>query len=161
VTEEPNRLTLEESHQAFASGYNGKVWELLEKRDRTPEESAVMLHLAHASCAHWLAAGNETHHQRGEWLIARVNTVLGYPEAALRHARACMDLTMKYPDRMEDFDRAYAFEALARSHALAGNRSEADLYLRKSQEAGESIIGDENKGVFTSDLASGDWYGVR
>ena len=160
MTTDPKRLTLEEAHEAFAAGYNGKVWDLLMKSDRTPEEGDVMLHMAHASCAHWLSAGDETHHQRGEWMIARVNTVLGFPEAALRHAKACMDLTMRYPGKMEDFDRAYAFEALARAHALAGNSSEAALYLRKSEEAGALILGDENKDVFNSDLASGDWYGL-
>ena len=161
MTEEPRKLTIEEAHQAFAAGYNGKVWELMDRDERTDEEDAAMLHMAHASCAHWLAAGNETHHQRGEWMIARVNTLLGFQESAMRHARSCMDLTMRYPDRMEDFDRAYAFEALARAHALAGDRSEAELYIRKAEEAGEAIEDEENREIFTSDLGSGDWYGMR
>jgi len=160
MSDEPKRLTIEEAHQAFAGGYNGKVWDLLGKSDRTPEEGAVMLHMAHASCTHWLAAGDESHHQRGEWLIARVNAVLGYPEAALRHAAVCMDLTMRHPKRMEDFDRAYAFEALARAHALAGDRSEALLYLGKAREAGAAIADVGNRDLFLSDLSSGDWHGV-
>lgn len=157
---EPERLTLEEAHRAFATGYNGKVWDLLAKPDRTPEEGAVMLHLAHASCAHWLAAGDESSHQRGEWLVSRVNAVLGYPEAALRHARTCMDLTMRFPERMAEFDRAYAFEALARAHALAGDRSEALLYLGKARKAGAAIGDDGDREVFLADLTSGDWHGT-
>lgn len=39
---------------------------------------------AHASIYHWLHAGTEVHHQRGEWLISKVQAVLGNGTEALR-----------------------------------------------------------------------------
>ena len=80
-------------HEAFAKETNGEVWRLLEKADRTPADDEQMIHAAHASCYHWLFAGTALHQQRGEWLIARVYTVLGEREAAERHTRRRLALT--------------------------------------------------------------------
>jgi len=153
--------SIEEAHKLFAAEYNGGVWELLEKDDRTEEESAKMLHMAHASCAHWLKAGTEVNHQRGEWMISRVNTVLGYPEAALRHAKSCMKLTEQHAEEMDDFDRAFALEAMARAFALAGERETALEYFGKAEEAGKAITDAENREIFEGDLNGGNWFGIH
>ena len=104
-----------EAERFFAIEHNGITWTLLEKKERTPEEDALMVHAAHSSCMHWLQAGTPTHHQRGEWLISRVYSVLGYADEALRHAKTCMALTKEHPDMMQDFDWAFAYEAVARA----------------------------------------------
>lgn len=83
-----------------------------------------MLHASHASLYHWLQVGTGSHHQRGEWMIAHVLTVLGNGNEAVRHANRCLELTEAHSDLMEDFDLAYAYEAMARSTALAGNIEE-------------------------------------
>ena len=83
-------------HEAFAKTINGEVWRLLEKPDRSAADDEQMIHAAHASCYHWLYAGTPLHHQRGEWLIARVYPVLGHREAAERYARRCLALAQDY-----------------------------------------------------------------
>jgi len=87
------------------------VWDLLEKPERTPREDEIMLLTAYASCYHWLQVGTAVNQQRGEWLIARVYTVLGRKEMALERARRCFELTEQFDKEMEDFDRAYATRA--------------------------------------------------
>lgn len=158
---EENKLTLQEAHRTFAISFNGEVWDLLDRKERNPEDNARMLHLAHASCAHWKVAGNEVNQQRGEWMISRVNAVLGYPEAALRHAEKCLQLTREFPEKMEDFDVAFALEAMGRACAVGGDRENALRFIEEAQAAEELIKGDEDKKIFHEDFNGGDWNGMK
>lgn len=153
--------SLVEIHQFFAADCNTKTWELLDKQDRSVDDNENMLNLAYASAWHWSQCGKEVNHQRAEWLLARVCTVLSYKEEALRHAMRCMELTDKYKDQMEDFDFAYAYEALARVAALSGDRVMWTKYNKSATEAGNSIKNDEDKNQFISDYKGGDWYGMK
>ena len=117
--------------------------------------------VAHTSLYHWLQVGTAVHQQRGEWMLAKVYTVLGMADIAILHARRCLALTENYQDQMEDFDRAFAYEGIARASALSGNQQEANKYLEMAQAAGEAILDTEDKEIFMGDLNSGEWYGVR
>jgi hypothetical protein len=162
VMDETPRYTLEQAHLQFAKSINGQVWDLLGKPDRSPSDDERMIHAAHASLYHWLnAGGTGLHHQRGEWLLAHVYTVLALAEPALRHALRCQELTYEFADLMQDFDRAYANEGLARAHALAGNRSSALEYLKLAQASGAAIQNDEDRDIFMGDFNSGDWHGLK
>jgi len=116
--EESAKYTEEEVHLLFAKKLNGKVGELLDNPSQTSSEDELMIHAAHASCYYWLVVGTGLHHQRTEWLLSRVYTVRGMAEQALLHARRCLELTRENAGVMEDFDRAYAYESLARASAL-------------------------------------------
>ena len=155
------RLTIDEAHQHFARALNGETWELLSKPDRTPDEGERMVYAATASAYHWLHAGGGPEHQRAEWLIAHVYSVLGEAAPALRHARRCQALTEEHAAALHDFDRAYAHEALARALALAGEMDEARRYYRLAQEAGEAIQDEEDRSIFTGDFEAGPWFGLE
>jgi hypothetical protein len=62
---------------------------------------------------------------------------------------------------MEDFDRAYAHEAMARANAVAGNRAEALEQLQLARAAGQAITDDQGKQFFVGDLNGGDWHGLK
>ena len=149
--------TEHEAHGLFARNSNGHVWGLLEKTDRTKQEAELMVHAAHASLYHWLKVGTAVNHQRGEWLIARAYSELGLAEAALRHAQRCRELTEQYAGEMEDFDRAYSHECLARAQAVAGELREARKLRALAEEAGQAIADGESKKCFFGDLNSGNW----
>jgi hypothetical protein len=100
-------------------------------------------------------------HQRGEWLIARVYTVLGLTEAALRHAARCLELTHKFADLMQDFDWAFAYEGIARANALAGNRQTALEYIQRAETSGQAIQDEEDRKIFLADFNGGNWYGAK
>jgi hypothetical protein len=154
---EEERYTEQEAHAHFARSLNGEVWGLLGQAERTPEESERMVHAAHASLYHWLFAGGGVNQQRGEWLIARVYAELGVGEAALRHAQRCQELTDQHAAEMKDFDRAYAFEALARANAVAGDLEAATQYRKQARDAGDAIADQETRTYFDGDLAGGNW----
>jgi hypothetical protein len=157
---EEGTYTLYEAHREFAKRSHGRVWQLLEKPDRSVEENIEMATAAYTSLHHWTHVGTEVHRQRGEWLIARVHTVLGEGDLALRHARRCLELTERHKEQLEDFDLAFAYEGMARALALTGETMEAARLLKLARTAGEAIADPEDQKLFMADLDSGDWYGL-
>ncbi|MGD8823234.1 MAG: hypothetical protein PVG63_09050 [Anaerolineales bacterium] len=153
-------FSLEEAQTEFAKRTNGEVWDYLEKESRTADEDEAMLLAAYASYYHWSKVGTIVHRQRGEWMLSRVYTVLGQVEPALRHAQRCLELTETNVDDMEVFDKGYAFEAMARSYALAGKKDQAKEYLDKAKAVADEIEDEEDKNLFVGDLEGGEWYGI-
>ena len=158
---ETKSFTLEEAHKYFAQSTNGRVWELLQKPNRSETENDEMLHAAHACAYHWQFVGTAVHQQRGEWLISHVHAVLGHGNEALRHAQRCFELTEANRDLMHDFDIAYAFEGRARAHAMLGDHRLAEEFLVLAQQAGNAIANEEDKSIFMGDFDGGEWYGLK
>lgn len=125
------------------------TWTLLDKDDRTDEESDRMVHMAHASRHHWEAVGSDENRAGGEWQCSRVYAVLGRAEPALHHARR----SIAYADRegVAAWMRASAQEALARALLLAGDRDGAiaardralDLLAEEEDAEDRSIVADD------------------
>jgi hypothetical protein len=158
---EEKKYTEAEVHRFFAVQYHGKTWELLDKADRTPVENECLADYAHTSLAHWREAGTAVNYQRGVWLLSRVYAVLEDSELALLYARRTLELTEEHLDEMEKFDLAFAYECMARAHALTGNVVEAQLYLKTAQQAGEEIPEKEDRDLFFAELKGGDWNNIR
>jgi hypothetical protein len=159
--DETTKYTLDEAHKYFAKSINGRVWELLQKLNRSQDENDEMLYAAHACTYHWKFAGTAVHQQRGEWLISRVHVALGQALEALRHAQRCFELTEANRDQMKDFDIAYAFEGLARAHAMVGDQQMAEEFLVLAGQAGEAIANEEDRSIFMDDFDGGNWSGLR
>jgi len=127
-----------------------EVWNLLDKKDRNKEEDDKMVHATHASRFHWGEIGKPVNLRRGEWQISRVYSVLNKPQSALYHARRCLEICKE--NKIEGFDLAYAYEALARAYAVAGEESEGKKYIQLAKESGEQIKEKENKDLLFSNL---------
>jgi hypothetical protein len=155
---DPDRFTLEEAHRHFGKTTNGRVWELLEKEDRSKDEDDEMVAAAYTSYYHWSQVGTAVNLQRGHWMISRVFMVLEQSEPALVHAQRCMELTEAHPDLMEDFDVAFAHEALAHAYALCGETSKARKLYSRAVKLGEQIADEEDRSIFMGDLRGGKWY---
>jgi len=155
------RYTESEAHYLFATDFHTRTWNLLDKPTRTRDEDERMLDYAHASLAHWRVTGTAVKHERGEWMLARVYAVLGEVEPALRHAQRCMELLEAHKQEMEDFDFAFAPEALARAHAIAGNTAYALKYIDQAQKAGEAIRQEDDRSIFFQEFNGGNWNGVK
>jgi len=126
------------------------TWELLDKSPRTHQEEDTMIHAAHASRFHWGKVGTAVNLARGEWQISRVYAVLGRAEAARFHAQRCLELCQE--NGIGDFDLAFAYEALARAAAVAGNTVERAKYLALAQEATLHIADKADLDVVVHDL---------
>jgi DNA-binding transcriptional MerR regulator len=141
-------------HRRLGVDLFNKTWALMEKEDRTPEETDEMLHCAHASSYHWLQVGTQANRARSEWQCSRVYTVLGRAEPALYHARRCLEICEASPEALEDWDLPFAYEALARAHAAAGDAAESERCLARARELGAKIEDREDRELLEADLAS-------
>ena len=98
-----------------------------------------MIHAAHASRYHWGQVPSVTpaHLARGEWQISRVYAVLGRAEPALHHARRVLELCQQ--NGIGEWDLAFAYEALARAYAVAGDAGQAREFTDRALAAAEDI----------------------
>jgi hypothetical protein len=156
MAEEKTEFNAEEWHKRMAVECFNSTWGLLDKADRTVEEDDEMLHTAHASRFHWGKIGKPIHFERGEWQISRVNAVLNKPKAALYHAERCLKICRD--NGIADFDIAFAYEAMARAYAAAGDTANAKKYIALAKEAGDKIAGEDDKKMFFSDLETVPGY---
>jgi hypothetical protein len=147
----PRRHVDGKEQRRLAADLFNLVWTLLESPNRSPEEDERMVHAAHASRFHWGEAGEPVNLARGDWQISRVYAVLGRAEPALHHARRCLETCQD--NGIEDFDLAFAYEALARASAVAGRSEDAATYAGLARQAGERIGEPEERDIFFSDLA--------
>jgi hypothetical protein len=129
--------------------FNG-VWELIESR----ADDDRMVSMAHASRFHWGEAPEctDANRARGEWLLSRVYWLVGRPEPALWHARRCLEWCQR-GGGVEDWDLAYAHEALARAGALAGDPG-AGAWRSRAREFGDAIADPEDREHFDQDFAT-------
>jgi hypothetical protein len=138
-------------HQRLAKDLFNRVWDLLEKENRTREEDETMLNAAHASRFHWGEVGQPVNLARGDWQISRVNAVLGRVDAAAHHARSSLEILQE--NGIGDWDLAFAYEALARAAALSGDSTEFDQWMAKAHEAAADIADEEDRALVVADLA--------
>ena len=155
------KFTLEEAQKEFAKSTNHRVWDLLEKPDRSPVEDEEMLLAAMTSLYHWKQVGTAVHDQRGRWILSRVFIGLGKSQAALEQAEKCVAVTQSFPDEMKDFDLAFAQEGLARAYAMVGDLDKATKHHQFASKLGEGIKNPEDKEIFMADLQGGNWFGLK
>ena len=126
------------------------VWRLMERTDRTADDDAAMVHMAHASVHHWSRAGTEVNLARGEWQVSRVYAVLGRGEPALWHAQRCLDLCGQHG--FDDWDLAYAHEAMARAYAVLGDTASTARHITAAREV--PVAEDDDRELIRKDLAT-------
>ena len=143
--------TTQDERRLAVDLFNG-VWRLLENEDRTVEDDDRMVHMAHASRYHWGQVGAPENRSRGEWQVSRVYAVLGRAEPALHHARRGLEICQAHG--IADWDLAYAYESLARAHAVAGDKEQARAWTEQALAAADEIAEDDDRELLLSDLES-------
>ncbi|UCG01199.1 MAG: hypothetical protein JSW11_16470 [Candidatus Heimdallarchaeota archaeon] len=167
MSETKEKLTELEWHRKMAAQLFNHTWDLLDKKDRNPDEDDEMIHSAHASRYHWgivVSSGKypktgPMNLERGDWQISRVYSILKRPNAAEYHAKRCLQICEE--NNIGDFDIAFAYEALARAYAIVLDKeTEFQKYITLAKEAGEKIKKDEDKKYFLSELESIHGYSI-
>ncbi|MGB8648441.1 MAG: hypothetical protein WCF84_24610 [Anaerolineae bacterium] len=139
-------------HHKFAIDLFNDCWKLLGKADRTAAEDDTMINTAHASRYHWGVVGAPSNLAIGEWQLSHVYAVLNRLEPSLYHATRSLQICQE--NGIGDFSLAYAYEALARAHALAGQADQAARYIELARTAGQQIKEEEDQKLFWNDLAT-------
>ena len=143
---------LKKIHRKFAVECFNNTWTLIEKSDRTAEDDAQMLHLAHASRFHWGEIGTPLNFARGDWQLSRVYSILGHGENALVFAKSSLHLCLEHD--FGDFDLAFAYEAAARAFSVLGDSEMLAKHLKLAKNAGNEITKDDDKEYFFNELAT-------
>ncbi|MFZ0627371.1 MAG: hypothetical protein WAN34_12825 [Acidimicrobiia bacterium] len=151
-------------HSWFGVHLNNQMWTEIED-DRIGPNTPVMekeklLYSAYASAYHWRQVGNEANFARGEHLISRMAARLGEAERALHHGRRCLELVESNPEVMEDWDLAFAHEAMARGLAASGDMVEARSHREIAFELMGEIADDEDRVIVAAQLGRGPWFGL-
>src|SRR5258708_3664950 len=122
-----------------------ETWRLRELPGRSEHDDDRMIHAAHASRSHWgrVPSASPAPLARGEWQISRVYAVLGRAEPALYHARRVLDLCQQ--NSIGAWDLAFAYEALARAHAVAGGAPRAREFTDRALPATEDTAHHEDR----------------
>jgi len=136
--------------RSLAAGLFNRTWELFDARASDDE----LIHTAHASAYHWAQVGTAANRARGEWLCARVYSVLGRAEPALHHARRCLELVEANPADLEEWDLPAAYEAVARAQSVAGDLGEARRYVELGRAAAARVADEEDRAPLEADFAT-------
>jgi DNA-binding transcriptional MerR regulator len=139
-------------HRQLGVDLFNHVWTLLENPKRTREEDDEMIHAVHASSYHWMTASEcrPENRARSEWQVSRAYSVLGRAEPALYHARRCLELCEQHG--LEDWDLAFAHEALARASRVAGDGEAVRRHVNLARDV--SIAEPEDRELVEQDLAT-------
>ena len=141
-----------QTQKALAAALFNRVWELLEKSDRTPADDDEMVNAAHASRLLWTGIGDAQNWAIGDWQVSRVYSVLGRAEPAVFHARRCL----AHAEQVEGqtWLLASAYEGLARAYAVAGDRAAAGEWKAKAEQRLSEVEDPEDREIVERDLAT-------
>jgi hypothetical protein len=127
----------------FAVECNNVAWDLLDKPNRTTDETERMLHVAHASVHHWLGAGNELNHLRGLVLLSNVYASAGLSDGARLYSDKALVLSAAAGETQTAFDRATTLAAVSRAYSVAGDKVRAKEFFDLAHQAATKLDADE------------------
>jgi hypothetical protein len=139
-------------HRRIGADLFNYTWTLLDRTERTADDEDEMLYAAHASRYHWGHAGTALNRSIAEWQISRVYATLKRPEPALYHARRSLEIARR--NHLGRFYLAYAYEALARASAVAGETRARGRYLREARRIGSTVRDRDDRRMLLEDLAT-------
>jgi hypothetical protein len=143
---------IQAGHKFFAAQCFNQTWDLIDKAERMPEEDEQMLLCALASLYHWAQREDCTRQNLsvGHWQAARVYALLGQAENARHHGGR----SLEFSQGEGPFYIGYAYEALARAEAVAGDGVKRDEYLVEARRQANLVPEAEARQMLLDDLAT-------
>jgi tetratricopeptide (TPR) repeat protein len=140
------------THRQLAVSCFNKVWDLLEKENRTANQNEEMANLCHSSFWHWTQVEEHTptNLSIGYWQLSRVYAVIGQGETALKYAEKCIDVSNS--SELKPFYKAYAYEAAARAYKVLNDLDKCKIEIHKAYDFTSQVIVEESKGWLMKDL---------
>jgi hypothetical protein len=142
------------AHKYYSVNCFNKAWDLIDKEPRTPEEDEDMIRLTLTSHYHWTQRPDysSTGASIGHWQTSRIYAILGQPENATRYGNLCLQASQD--EDVPPFFLGYAYEALARAAAVAGNHDNMTAYFNKAKAAAEVVQEADERKMLLDDLGS-------
>jgi hypothetical protein len=145
----------DQDHTLLSTDCFNRAWQLIDKKDRTPEEDERMISLAHASLSHWRMRTDCTDRNLsiGYWQISHVYALLGQASDADRYGELCLQVSREEPP----FYLAYAHESLARAAMLNKQREHFDMHLTKAKSLAVHVSDAAERNALEHDLEGLIW----
>jgi hypothetical protein len=143
----------------FGVELNNEVWDLIDNglsEDSPLAEREQALYAAYASAYHWRQCGTVGNHGRAEHLVASAAVAVGLIDVAARHARRYAEMIAEHPAVFEDWDRAFAAEALARVASRAGD-ADAPRLRAEARQAADAVADEQDRDIVLARLAVAPW----
>ena len=139
------------AHEYFSKYCFNSAWELIDKKSRTAKEDEEMIRLAQASLFHWTQRVDCTDQNlsTGYWLLSRVYALAGDTVNAIKYGRLCLKYSQMYG--VAEVFLGYAYEALTRSLAAAGEVEKKSEYMAKARAVAEKLS-EEDKAQLLGEL---------
>ena len=143
---------LKEAHNHFSTCCFNRAWELIDQAHRSPAQDYEMIRLSLASTWHWTQREDCTNknYSIGYWQTSRIYSILGQADNARRYGKLCLDVSQEAD--VPPFFLGYAYEALARAEAVAGNQAALQQHLQQARETAEKVSDPEEKQLLLDDL---------
>jgi len=153
----PNKrpdFNLQSAHRHFAVTCFNETWKYIKKKRRTEEDKRAMLYNAMTSLWHWRQRkdATPTNFCISYWQVSRVYALLGDAE----NARVYGNLSLKASKTkgVEAVFVGFAYEALARAEAVAGQKTKRDDFVAKARRIAEKVTDVEDREALEDDLAT-------
>lgn len=134
-----------------------EAWDLMDLKERTQEQQALMLHKTHASYYLWSLCGEKVNLARGEWQVSRAYALLHMGQPALLHGQRSLDICLE--NGIAGFDLPFGHEAVARAYHELGDKQNAQKHITLGREACECITDEHDKAYALSEISSIDSEG--
>lgn len=145
---------LNAAHRYFSAECFNRAWDLIDKPTRTSKEDQSMLQLGLTSLWHWSQRPDctPTSLSVGYWQVSRIYALLYQSDLARQYGQLCLQVSQG--EGILPFYLGYAYEALARAEAVAGNEVKKKEYLALANHVAERITDSDARWPLLSDLAT-------
>ena len=142
------------AHKYYAANCFNRAWDLIDKTDRTFAEDEDMIRLSLASHYHWTQREDYTNTNASiaHWQTSHIYALLGQADNARCYGQLCLEVSQA--EDIPPFFLGYAFEALARAEATAGNQKKSQVYIEQARSVAEKIQKAEDKEQLLKELDS-------
>lgn len=142
------------AHAHFAVECFNRTWTLIDKPARTADETAEMIHMAHASRWHWGHCAHVTPKNLSvaAWQLSRVYAEANHAAEAARYGHEALAIAQRHD--LPPFFIAYGHEALARAAALLGDNAERDARIADAAALAELIHDAQERKLLLDDLST-------
>jgi len=143
-----------EAHKFFSAQCFNAAWDQIDNTERSGKQNEQMLLASFASLWHWTQRPecDQSNYSLGYWQLSRVYSLLGEAENARKYAELC--LSASQGEGMLPFYTAYAYEALARAEATAGNGKAVEKYLAEANRVMEKMTDADARNQLLADLST-------
>jgi hypothetical protein len=143
-------MNVEDYRKLAIQSFND-TWTYIDKEKLSDVDIEKMIRLAHSSKHYWVKAkGTAINMERGDWLISHVYAIVGNGIEALKFAKLCLNRVLQ--ENIGDFDKVFAYEAMARAFQVIHNEEEMKKYLALGYKAIDDVEKESDRKYCISQL---------